>query len=135
VAARRDRLGPSGVAEPEADNRIVLDDYGFQLARPITAGPHVFRVENAGPQLHEVMVLMLAPGKSSADLLAWDRGGMKGPPPARPIGGIVGFTPGEHASFTLRLAPGRYLLGCLVPDATDGKAHVAHGMLQAFTVS
>jgi hypothetical protein len=126
---------PSGVAEPEADNRIVLNDYGFQLARPVTAGPHGFRVENAGPQLHEVMVLMLAPGKSSADLLAWERGGMKGPPPARPIGGIVGLTPGQHASFTLTLGPGQYLLGCFVPDAKDGKAHLAHGMLQAFTVS
>ncbi len=126
---------PSAVSEPAADNRIVLNDYGFQLARPVTAGPHVFRVENAGPQLHEVMVLVLAPGKPSADLLAWERGGMKGPPPARPIGGIVGLTPGEHATVTLTLAPGQYLLGCFVPDAKDGKAHLAHGMLQGFTVT
>lgn len=126
---------PNGAAEPGPDNRIVLNDYGFQLDRPVTAGPHVFRVENVGPQLHEVMVLGLAPGKSSADLMAWERGGMKGPPPARPMGGIVGLTPGEHASFTLTLAPGQYLLGCFVPDAKDGKSHVAHGMLQPFTVT
>jgi uncharacterized cupredoxin-like copper-binding protein len=128
--------GPARAAvEPGGDVVLTMTDYGFALSRPLTAGTHAIRVENAGPQLHEVMVLALAPGKSAQDLVAWAAHDMKGPAPARPIGGIVGLTRGAHATFTVTLAPGRYAFACFVPDAADGKPHVAHGMLQPITVS
>jgi hypothetical protein len=37
--------------------------------------------------------------------------------------------------FTITLAPGKYLLICYVPDAHDGKPHVAHGMVQEITIN
>jgi uncharacterized cupredoxin-like copper-binding protein len=121
--------------EPTGDVTITLKDYGFDLSHPLRAGTHTIRVENAGPQLHEVMVLALAPGKSAGDVARWAAAGMREPPPFRPLGGIVGLTPGRHAEFTIALAPGRYALACFVPDARDGKEHLAHGMIQEITVT
>jgi hypothetical protein len=122
-------------AEPVADIVITEKDYAFDLSAPITAGTHTFRVENAGPQLHEVSVNLLAPGKTVADVQAWVAGGMQGPPPARPMGGVTGPDVGGHSYFTATFAPGNYFLVCYVPDTGDGKPHLMHGMLKEFTVS
>jgi len=129
--------GPAPAREPDAtgDVTVTLNDYGFQIASPLTSGTHTLGVANAGPQLHELMLLALAPGKRVADIVAWDQGGMKGVPPARPLGGIVGLTPGRRAAFRVTLAPGKYVLACFVPDAKDGKSHAVHGMVREITVS
>jgi hypothetical protein len=92
-------------------------------------------VANAGPQLHEVGIEQLAPGKTLADWQRWVGGGMKGMGPARPVGGLTGPDKGKQGWFTITLTPGRYLLACYVPDARDGKPHVAHGMVQEITVN
>lgn len=121
--------------EPTSDLTITEKDYEFVISGPITVGTHTIRVENAGPQVHEVALSMLAPGKSAADLQAYILGGMKGPPPGKPIGGVTGPDVGGHQTFTATFAPGNYVLMCLVPDKTDGKPHVMHGMIKQFTVS
>jgi hypothetical protein len=131
-------VGPSSApvaTEPAADLTITEKDYGFDISAPITAGTHTIRVENAGPQLHEVSVNLLAPGKTVADVQAWIAGGMKGEPPAKPMGGVTGPDPGGHTFFTATFVPGNYFLVCFVPDRTDGKPHVMHGMIEPFTVS
>jgi len=122
-------------AEPAADNTITLSDYTFVTAQPLTAGPHTFRVENAGPQLHEVEIMRLLPGKTMADFQTWAMNGMKGMPPATSTGGIVGLTKGRHAEFSATLSAGTYIFLCFVPDEKDGKPHVMHGMIKTFTVS
>ncbi len=122
-------------ADPASDNTITLSDYTFATGRPLTAGRHTFRVENAGPQLHEVEIVRLLPGKSLRDFQTWATGGMKGPPPGVPVGGIVGLTKGRHAEFSLTLAAGKYVFICFVPDEKDGKPHLVHGMVQEITVS
>jgi hypothetical protein len=121
--------------EPTADLVITEKDYTWDLSAPITAGTHTIRVENAGPQLHEVTIWQLAPGKTQADFQGWIQGGMQGPPPAKPLGGYVGPDPGGHGFFTATFTPGDYVLTCFVPDRGDGKPHVMHGMLKPFTVS
>jgi uncharacterized cupredoxin-like copper-binding protein len=120
---------------PVPDATIRLVDYDFQISEPLTAGKQTILVENAGPQPHEVALLKLAPGKTIADFAAWDAGGMKGPPPAEPIGGIVALDKGARASFTADLTPGEYGLICFVPDTKDGKPHLAHGMIKTIRVS
>jgi uncharacterized cupredoxin-like copper-binding protein len=123
-------------SEPQADLMMKLVDYGFLLSpETVTAGTHVIRVVNEGPQVHEVVVARLEPGKSMADLGAWFEGGMQGPPPAHFIGGVVGLDVGKHATFTAEFTPATYLLLCFWPDAHDGKEHIAHGMVKQFTVS
>lgn len=121
--------------EPTADITITEKDYDFEVTGPLTAGTHTIRVENAGPQLHEVALNQLAPGKTLADFQAWVQGGMKGEPPAKPVGGVTGPDVGGHQFFTATLAAGKYVLICFVPDRTDKKPHFTHGMIKEITIT
>jgi plastocyanin len=119
---------------PAPDVTIKLVDYDFKLSAPLTPGKRTILVENDGPQPHEIALLKLAPGKTVADFAAWDEGGMKGPPPAEPIGGVVALDKGARATFTVDLTAGNYGLLCFVPDTKDGRPHLAHGMIKTIKV-
>lgn len=121
--------------EPHPDVVIHLKDYDFVITGNLTAGTHTIRIVNDGPQLHEVVIAQLMPGKKAADLVAFVDHGMRGAPPAKPMGGISGIMPGAHQTFTVTLAKGNYGLFCFLPDAKDGKEHTAHGMVKQITVS
>jgi hypothetical protein len=58
----------------------------------------------------------------------------EGPPPIEPVGGAVGLTRGAVNFVTAEFAPGDYALVCYVPDAKDGKPHLAHGMIRFIRV-
>jgi hypothetical protein len=120
---------------PAADVTITLTDYAFQSSQPLTAGRHTILVKNAGPQPHEIVLLKLAPGKKAEDFGRWAETGMKGPPPAEPIGGVTYLDKGSEGSFTADLIPGDYGFICFLPDAKDGKPHLAHGMMKTVTVN
>ncbi len=123
-------------ALPAADVTVKLSDYDFVFDKPLTAGTHTVRVDNAGPQPHEIVVAELAPGKSAADFVKWETGGEKGPLPAnRWLGGVAGIDTGKSATFTVTLKAGNYLVICFWPDAKDGKPHFVHGMIKQITVS
>lgn len=128
---------PSTAPEAAAaapDLVIKLNDYSFDLSTPLTPGQHTVRVQNDGPQTHEVVLAQFLPGKSLKDLEAWEKGGEKGPIPAKFLGGISPMDKGETGEFTVTLEPGDYALLCFVPDAKDGKAHLAHGMTKSLKV-
>lgn len=125
----------AALTEPMADITLKLSDYAFALSAPLTAGTHVIRVENNGPQLHEITLERLLPGKTLADFQQWTANGMRGTPPVEPAGGFAGPSPGKVGWLTVTLKPGNYLLNCYVPDAKDGKPHFLHGMVQQVTVS
>ena len=59
---------------------------------------------------------------------------MKGPPPAMSIGGAGLMDPVASSLISADLTPGEYGYICFVPDAKDGKPHLAHGMVSQFTV-
>lgn len=120
--------------EPEADLTVKLVDYDFRLPESVSAGRHVVRVDNAGDEPHELVVWRLPPGKSLADLLSWVDGGLAGPPPGKPIGGLSPVKAGGHGYFVTDLPAGDYALICFVPDDEDGKPHFAHGMAKQITV-
>jgi len=130
------RVVPSknNAREPKSDLTLTTFDYGFKLSKPLTAGHHTIRLENTGPQEHEVEIVQLAPGKKIQDMLAWLGGDMKTPPPGKPMAGIVGVLPGHHASFTLDAAPGDWGFICFLPDMKDGKPHFMHGMVTQVAV-
>ncbi len=124
------------VAEaPATDVTIKLTDYTFEPSPALTQGRHTIMVENAGPQPHELVLVKLAPGKKAEDFGKWAETGMKGPPPAQPIGGVTFLDKGSQGSFTADLTPGDYGFICFVPDAKDGKPHLAHGMMKTVTVN
>jgi hypothetical protein len=123
---------PSAPA-PAADVRLTLRDYAYEITPEITAGRHVIHVENAAVQPHEVVMMRLAPGKTPHDLLAWEQS-RNGPPPAMPVGGTTLLSTGQNNLLAIDFEPGEYALLCFVPDAGDGKPHVAHGMVRQITV-
>lgn len=128
---------PAGPALPlpNGDVTITTRDYGFDVSPPLTAGTHTVRMVNAGPQLHEVAVFRLLPGKTLTQVKGWLNGGMKGAPPMTPMGGNAGTSVGLLSNFTATFTPGSYILLCSVPDAKDGKPHGMHGMVQLIKVS
>jgi len=115
------------------DARITLRDYSYEITPEIAAGRRTIRVENAAQQPHELILVRLAPGKSAADMLAWLEK-MQGPPPGAPIGGTTFLSRGASNDVTADFPAGEYALLCMVPDAGDGKPHVAHGMVRQITV-
>ena len=121
-------------AEPTADVDVKLVDYNFQVTPALTAGHHVLRIENAGPQPHELAIVRLEPGKEPLDFGKW---GLKptGAAPGKMFGGVSAIMPGTHAFVTVDLPAGAYGLICFVPDMKDGKPHFVHGMVQRITVN
>jgi len=122
-------------AEPTATSTLTLSDYKFDLAQPLKSGQNIVRVENTADQPHEVVVFKIPPGKTMKDFQAWLPVSDKQPPPAMPMGGVVGLSKGLHAYFTANLDAGDYVLVCFLQDAKDGKPHFVHGMVQPFKIS
>ena len=131
VVERRDAVSDSF---PTASDTVTLNDYGFAASRPLAAGHHTIRVENAGPQPHELVMLELIPGKTPADFAQWGLSGRHGPAPAAPVGGVEFLDQGAGGVFAVDLAPGEYGFICFVPDVKDGKRHFRHGMMSQFSV-
>lgn len=119
---------------PKADAVLTLYDYNFDFDKPLTAGKHTIRIRNTSPQFHEAFLAKLPPNTSAWAVPDWVHGGMKGPPPAIPMGGITGINPGQENILMVDLEPGDYALYCFMPDSKDGKEHVTHGMVKKFTV-
>jgi hypothetical protein len=124
----------ASATEPEAEVVMKLVDYDFELSKPIPAGRHTIRIENAGPQEHEVVIVKLDSGKEAMDFAKWGEK-LVGKPPGTLHGGVSGIMPGDKAFVEVDLAPGKYGLICFVPDSKDGKMHAHHGMAKTVTVS
>ena len=126
---------PSAPTElPEADVIVSLTDYDFTFSTPLTAGQHRILIRNDGPQIHELYMAKLEPGKTLGDFLAWSET-LKGPAPSTTFSGVANLNPGHQNLVTVDVTPGDYVLICFVPDAGDGKPHFAHGMAKQITVS
>ncbi len=126
----------SGAADPASDATVHLTDYTFTVDKPLAAGHHVLKVVNDARQMHELVLVELAPGKTIADLGNWvEKDMMKGPPPGKPVGGMAGLDNGRSGSFPVVLKPGKYGLICFAPDAKDGKSHFMHGMSKEIVVA
>lgn len=119
---------------PKADNVLTLYDYNFDVDKPLKAGKRVIQIRNTAKQFHEVFIAKLPPNTPVTAMMEWLAGGMKGPPPVVPVGGIVGISAGQENFLTANLEPGEYGLYCFLP-APDGKEHVQHGMFKQISVS
>jgi hypothetical protein len=119
---------------PPSNITIKLRDYDFESSEPLKPGKHTILVENDGPQPHELVLLKMAPGKKVEDFAHWAETGLKGPPPAEPLGGVVVVEKGGQGTFEVELTAGDYGLICFVPDTKDGKPHLVHGMMKTIKV-
>lgn len=118
---------------PEADVRLVLREYSFDITPGIRAGRQTIRVENAGTQAHHVAFVRLGNGRSLADALMWFKE-MKGPQLDHTIGGTTAIAPGGANLVTADFEPGDYALICFVPDTRDGVSHMRHGMVRQIRI-
>ena len=124
----------AGAPEPTSDASVVLTDYAFTFQGSLNAGKHTIKILNKGPQVHEIELIRLAPGKTMKDLNAFFAK-PDGPPPGNALGGVAAVIPGITSYMTADLTPGNYVLICFVPDAKDGKRHLEHGMVKEFKVN
>ena len=127
---------PVSTHPPAAVGTIV--NRAFRFVLPARFGrPGIYRFTNSDAVAHDGVIYALLKGKTAADLVRWLRGGGKGRPPvafARPLGGPGVIGAHWTSWFTLRkLAPGRYVLGCFLPD-DRGILHAAMGMVAGFEV-
>ena len=111
---------------------VEIGDRSFDLSADQVAGPDVvLRGINVSDEDHEMLVLRLAPGYTTADLLR-----ATGPDLPREVA-FVGERPvpaGAQAELVLvDLDPGDYTLVCLFTDS-QGVPHLAQGMEADFTV-
>lgn len=130
VAAERPlpALVPSGAAEIAVD----IGERSFTLDRESVTGPDVvLRGENAAAEDHELLVLRLAPGYTTADLLR--AAGPDLPPEVAWIGEIPVRGGAARDLVLVDLEPGVYTLVCFFPDS-DGTPHLAQGMEAEFVV-
>jgi hypothetical protein len=118
---------------PNADVTVSLSDYTFTLSAPIMAGRRTLRVDNVAEQPHEIVIAKLEAGKTPQDVATWALK-PQGPPPGVPMGGTSFQPKGVTNYVTVDFTPGDYALLCFIPDAKDGKPHVAHGMMKQIKV-
>jgi hypothetical protein len=111
---------------------VEIGDRSFTLSKTAVAGPDVvLRGINISSEDHEMLVLRLAPGYTTADLLR-----ATGPDLPREVT-FIGELPipaGEQRDLVLvDLAPGDYTVVCLFTNE-QGTPHLAQGMEAVFTV-
>jgi plastocyanin len=113
---------------------ITARDYTFDAPDTIAAGVTTIHFVNQGPDLHHAILVRLDNGHTVADFAAAMKG-PEGPPPAWAtfVGGPNAPAPAGDALVTLDLAPGQYVLMCVIPTK-DGTPHVMKGMVRPLTV-
>ena len=99
----------SASVEPTPDIVVRVTDSSFEFSKPLTAGMHTLRVENAGTTHHEFKVRRVLPGKTTADVRSWGRRSGS-PEPAELWGGLAGFPAGRHLTTTIDFLPGDYVI-------------------------
>ena len=133
VAKRAGVVQAGKSVAPKADVVMTLDDYDFRVSTPITTATKSVRFVNVAEQSHEAVIVKLERGATVEQFLqAMEK--PQGPPPGALIGGITGIAKGRTVEMAASFTPGEYALICFVPDAKDGKPHLAHGMVKQFSV-
>ena len=142
----RAATNPAGQAPPPVASAVIrLMDFTFAVDSQLTAGRHTIRVENAGLEPHDLVMMKLAPGETLEQVRSFlnperaRRPGEAGQPlpPLKSLeslaGGIAVIAPGMHVFFETDLTPGEYVLVCMT-TAPDGRAHIEHGMIQQIRI-
>ncbi len=119
---------------------VKAGEYAYQLKGSPKAGWTEIQFVNAGNEYHMMAVVKLKKGVTVAQLkaaaLSSDQSAFG--KIADGDGNVSGMpqllAPAQHATVIAELAAGHYGILCFVPAATDGKPHVAHGMLKVFDV-
>jgi hypothetical protein len=125
-----------GLGDAQAQPTIVIrtTDHAFSAPATVRAGFVTVQIVNDGKDLHHAQIVRLNPGVTTAQALGALRQGLDAfLPLVVGVGGPGLVAPGGRASVGLTLQPGDHLLLCFVE--TDGKPHVASGMVKPLRVT
>jgi hypothetical protein len=131
---------PPAQQMPSADVDTRVFDHDFSLPIRIEPGRQVWAVTNTGAVPHEI-VLAWSPDVMTTDdmVAAMGLDGQGTPPdgltPPVTIGGMGWLSPGHTAWTELDLAPGSYLVLCLVYDPDIRATHFERGMVDSFRIA
>jgi hypothetical protein len=97
--------GDARAVPPEADAALML---GTGLAAPqLDAGTRTIELRNDGDRPSSVFLTAFEHGKTEDDLTRWEEGGLRGPAPARFLGGAIDVPPHTSVYYTVTLEQGR----------------------------
>jgi uncharacterized cupredoxin-like copper-binding protein len=133
-------VGPPG-ARAQAPHSVTVytADYAFTAPDSIPAGATTFTLVNRGPSEHHLVMFALPEGMTLArfDHLmrtdSTDGSGSDGTGIIK-VGGMDLAAGSDSASALLDLAPGTYVLTCLLPLPDGSGTHRMRGMFRALTV-
>jgi hypothetical protein len=126
-----------GAAAPRADATAQLVDFSFVLPSNPEPGEQLWRFVNTGEQVHHVVIQKVKAGKTVDDVMKYAET-FEGEDPTEEFAYVHMLSPGSSNDVTLDLTPGSYVALCFIPDYAeggDGAPHMAHGMMQSFTVA
>lgn len=119
---------------------ISLSEFTFLPDASFT-GTGTVQINNVGTQIHELIIVKEAPGKTLAQVKAFfltppGTPPPPGPPPFTSAGGIVGLGPHQSVWEKLALTPGKYVFLCFFPDPNKADLpHTLEGMIREVTIS
>ena len=127
---------PANAVVYKGDVKVTLSDYEYAITPAPTVGLQTWRIENLGPQSHEVILVKLDRGKTALDVVKWMEDGQRSEAPGRMVGGTSSIAPGRAVSSRMDLSPGEYALLCFTPDHLKGtgKPHADMGMMKTISV-
>ena len=115
--------------------RIVATDHHYMMPSQIKAGYINMVMENAGKEPHHAQFLRLNDSVTMEQFQAALQEGVAAVMTVATLtGGPSVIDPGMSQSVTLNLAPGQYMLLCIIAGA-DGVPHLAKGMVAPLTVT
>lgn len=119
---------------PRPDVTVRMADFAYAgLPDTLRAGWHVLRFENGGAHEHLALLERFRPGKTLADLRAWGAT-RRGPSPTVVVGGAATLSPGRSDEIRVHLAPGHYVMLCVLANGTAPKLHAEMGMFRELVV-
>ena len=100
----------SGAANVSSSIRVSERDFDIDAPKSVSAGEVELRVDNKGPDAHELLVVRAGPGPlpMHSDGLTVDEEGLA----RRSVGVLEPSQPGVVRSLRVHLTPGRYVLYC-----------------------
>ena len=129
-------VSPAKASVAKGDVKVTLSDYDYALSASPVVGIQTWRIENAGPQSHEITLVKLNQGKTALDVVKWMEDGQSGEAPGRMVGGTSSLAPGRAVTSRMDLSPGEYALLCFTPEHLKGagKPHADMGMMKTIYV-
>jgi len=114
---------------------VIARDFAYEAPDSIPGGWTTIRMINEGPAIHHIQLVRIDSGKTMADVGAAIKNPKAGPPKwVVEVGGPNAPSPKAESNMTMNLAPGLYVMLCLV-DIPDRVMHMTKGMVKPLVVT